>query len=151
MRSLGLPLVSTSQGVVLRTLRYIAARYWLASYSPAISSNKLFDNMISALTSIVPSGYAILILVPVCVLFYVVVFNNLKAGLSEIPGPFLARHTDAWRLYIAWRYAGHEKEVYGSLKEQYGDVIRIGPRAVTVLDPRAVPIIYGVKSRLAKV
>ena len=107
--------------------------------------------MISALTSLVPSFLAILILVPVCVLFYVVVFSNLKAGLSEIPGPFLARYTDAWRLYVAWRYAGHENEVYGSLKEQYGDVIRIGPRAVTVLDPRAVPIIYGVKSRLAKV
>ncbi|KAL2880404.1 hypothetical protein SGCOL_004121 [Colletotrichum sp. CLE4] len=36
------------------------------------------------------------------------------------------------------------------LRDKYGDVVRLGPRSVTVFDPSAVPVIYGVRSRLDK-
>jgi len=96
---------------------------------------------------------AILLGVCASLFFTLLVFNSYRAGLSKIPGPFIARYTDAWSLYAAWRTKRDSNRVsyYRSLQAQYGDVIRTGPRSVTVLDPLAVPVIYGVKSKLAKV
>jgi uncharacterized membrane protein YfbV (UPF0208 family) len=81
------------------------------------------------------------------------VVNSKRAGLSHIPGPFLARYTNAWSLYIAWKCVSHANRtvVQQKLQAQYGDVVRTGPRSVTVLDPAAVPVIYGVRSKLDKV
>ena len=81
------------------------------------------------------------------------VLSSRRAGLSHIPGPFVARYTNAWSLYIAWlgiRY-GHKIGVQRKIRAQYGDVVRTGPRSVTVFDPAAVPVIYGVRSKLEKV
>jgi hypothetical protein len=80
-------------------------------------------------------------------------FNSRKAGLSHIPGPFLARYTQAWSLYAAWHTNRHDNRVtfQRQLQAQYGDIVRTGPCSVTVLDPAAVPVIYGVRSRLNKV
>jgi hypothetical protein len=80
------------------------------------------------------------------------VLNSRQAGLSHIPGPFLARYTDAWSLYIAWRGVRFHNKVgvQRGLQARYGDVVRTGPRSVTVFDPAAVPAIYGVRSKLDK-
>ena len=79
--------------------------------------------------------------------------SSWRAGLSHVPGPFLARYTDAWNIYSAWRTTrqGGKVEHYQRLQAKYGDVIRIGPRSLIVLDPAAVPIIYGVRAKLDKV
>jgi len=100
-----------------------------------------------------PAHGAILFGVCASLFFTLLLFNSYRAGLSKIPGPFIARYTDAWSLYAAWRTKRDSNRVsYSrSLQEKYGDVIRTGPRSVTVLDPLAVPVIYGVKSKLAKV
>jgi hypothetical protein len=82
-----------------------------------------------------------------------IIFDSRRAGLSGIPGPLLARYTDAWALYTAWQATrgGDKVEYYRGLLAQYGDVIRTGPRSITVFDPAAVPVIYGVRSKLNKV
>src|ERR1700761_7037528 len=75
----------------------------------------------------------------------VLVFQSKRAGLSNVPGPFLARFTDAWGLYFAWwaDISGDKISLFRDLQKEYGDVIRTGPRSITVLDPAAVPVIYG--------
>lgn len=92
------------------------------------------------------------IIVSVFVAFLIV--SSRRAGLSNIPGPFLARYTDTWALYYAWKIAhyGLDKvSYYRQLQAHYGIVIRTGPRSVVVLDPAAVPLIYGVRAKLNKV
>ncbi|KAJ5135232.1 uncharacterized protein N7515_004510 [Penicillium bovifimosum] len=89
----------------------------------------------------------------VCILLLAVtIYNSRKSGLSHIPGPFLARYTDAWNLWLAWStlHNGTGPSSYRKLQAKYGSVIRTGPNSVTVLDPSAVPTIYGVRSHLAK-
>ena len=92
------------------------------------------------------------IIVSILVAFLIV--NSRRAGLSSIPGPFLARYTDAWALCSAWkiaRYGLDKVSYYRNLQAHYGSVIRTGPRSVVVLDAAAVPLIYGVRAKLNKV
>jgi hypothetical protein len=85
------------------------------------------------------------------VIFYHVV-KSQQYGLSHIPGPFIARYTDAWRAYKAWRFnhfkdgVNYQTELLG----KYGDVVRIGPNTVLVLDPEAINSVLGFKERLEK-
>lgn len=81
------------------------------------------------------------------------VLDSRRAGLSHIPGPFLARYTDLWAVYNAWKgeSANGQIRVFRDLQARYGNVIRTGPRSVSVLDPAAISVIYGVRSRLDKV
>lgn len=93
-----------------------------------------------------------LLLLPLFSILYLLI-NSRRANLSHIPGPFLARYTDAWNLFQAWNIVhwGGKVEFYQKLQAQYGDVVRVGPRSVVALDPAAVPVIYGVRARLDKV
>lgn len=81
------------------------------------------------------------------------VVNSARAGLSHVPGPFLAKYTNAWSLFFIWRTFGSERRVklQRGFRERYGDVVRTGPRSVTVFDPAAIPVIYGVRTKLDKV
>jgi cytochrome P450 len=78
------------------------------------------------------------------------VITSRNAGLSHIPGPFLARYTDLWRFYHSWRVINEGQDFSGLLTREYGDVIRIGPNTVAVFDPAAIPTIYGTANRLEK-
>lgn len=81
------------------------------------------------------------------------VIDSHRARLSDIPGPWIARYTNLYAVYLAWRTErGSSKvNILDDLRDTYGDVIRLGPRSVTVFDPFALPVIYGVRSRLNKV
>ena len=74
-----------------------------------------------------------------------------KAELSHVPGPWVARYTDLWRCYQAYKTLGKSAYDYEGLRQKYGDVVRAGPSVVLVFDPAAVPIIFGTGSRLDKV
>ncbi|KEF59855.1 uncharacterized protein A1O9_04703 [Exophiala aquamarina CBS 119918] len=78
--------------------------------------------------------------------------KSKRAGLSHIPGPFIARYTNLWAVYVTWKTDREDNRVSlnRTLQERYGDVIRTGPRNVSVTDPAAIPVIYGVRSRLDK-
>jgi hypothetical protein len=86
-------------------------------------------------------------------LLILLVVNSRRVGLSHIPGPFWARYTDLWAVHNAWNGIKFSRKVQSQreLQARYGDVIRTGPRSVTVFDPAAVPVIYGVRSKLDKV
>ena len=102
------------------------------------------------LSNIESHPYYVLLTVAVGCLIIAVV-RSKKAGIDHVPGPFLAKYTDALRAYMAVKYSGREVNLYMKLHRKYGDVVRIGPRTVSVLDPKAVSVIYNVKARLSKV
>jgi hypothetical protein len=80
-------------------------------------------------------------------------YQNKSAHLDHIPGPFLAKYTNAWRAFQAWRYNHYKDDVnyQKNLLGVYGDVVRIGPKMVLVLDPEAIGSVLGFKERLEKV
>lgn len=72
-------------------------------------------------------------------------FNRLR----HIPGPFLAKFTDLWRVYHQWN--GEIATLFRALHEEYGPLVRIGPNAVSVGNPHDVPTIYTNRGEFIKV
>lgn len=61
--------------------------------------------------------------------------------LRRIPGPFLARFTNAW-LFLQARRRKRFIAV-DDAHRRYGPVVRIAPNHVSIVDPDAVNMIYG--------
>jgi len=77
-------------------------------------------------------------------------WTRYKPGLRSLPGPFIASFTNLWRLVNVAR--GHHYDTLLGLHRKYrSNLVRIGPNAVSVSDPDAVRIIYGLKSGFQKV
>ncbi|OCT48003.1 benzoate 4-monooxygenase cytochrome P450 [Cladophialophora carrionii] len=79
--------------------------------------------------------------------------QSKRAKLDHIPGPVLAKYSNIWRGYRAWRLNHHTEGVNNyqiQMIGQYGDVVRIGPKHVLVYDPEAIDTIYGFRERLDK-
>ncbi|KAL2837836.1 cytochrome P450 [Aspergillus pseudoustus] len=62
-------------------------------------------------------------------------WGRFGGRLSGIPGPALAKCTRLWKLR----------------SDQYGSLVRIGPRHVSVGDPAAITVIYGLNKGFTKV
>lgn len=77
------------------------------------------------------------------------VYNKYGYGISSVPGPFLAAWTDLWRFFIAW--GRHAEQTHVRLHEKYGPLVRLGPNSVSISDPGAVKVIYGLTSGYVKV
>jgi hypothetical protein len=80
--------------------------------------------------------------------------QSKRAKLDHIPGPALAKYSNIWRGYRAWRLNHHTEAVNNyqiQMIGQYGDVVRIGPKHVLVYDPEAIDTIFGFRERLDKV
>ena len=84
-------------------------------------------------------------------LLYLII-SSRRAGLDHIPGPFLARYTDAWSAFRAWKFLREENlgKILRSV-DGYGEVVRVGPRKVLVLSADDVHATHGLKARLNKV
>ncbi|CAG7930638.1 unnamed protein product [Penicillium olsonii] len=74
--------------------------------------------------------------------------NRYKRGLQDIPGPGLARYSRLWKLYSVWKGNQHHVEI--DLHRKYGSLVRIGPNHISVGDPSAIPIIYGLNKGFNK-
>ncbi|KAK8014360.1 hypothetical protein PG990_007656 [Apiospora arundinis] len=96
--------------------------------------------------SIIPVFVAIVV---VGVILYHVKASH-DAGLSHVPGPFLARYSNLHSWIEAQRWHGTNVCYLRRLHDQYGDVVRVSPRRVSVRDPDAIPVIYGMKASLDK-
>ena len=71
------------------------------------------------------------------------------SALGHIPGPFLASITNLPRSW--WVMTGRAHQYHQAVHAKYGDVVRIGPRMVSISNPNAIPIIYPFKPGFAKV
>jgi hypothetical protein len=87
------------------------------------------------------------------VVIIVLVVQSKRANLSDIPGPLIAQYTDAWNLYATYKaiHTDDKASYHHQLQSKYGNVVRTGPRTVSIFDPAAVAVIYGVRSKLNKV
>ncbi|KIY02977.1 uncharacterized protein Z520_01442 [Fonsecaea multimorphosa CBS 102226] len=90
--------------------------------------------------------YPVIILVGLLVIS--LVYNRLRPGLRNIPGPPVAAYTKFWRLYDV--YKGHAHITAIDLHKKYGPVVRIGPNHVSISDPTLIPVIYGIKENFTK-
>ena len=63
-------------------------------------------------------------------------------GLRNLPGPLSARFTRWYRSSLV--FGGKAPEEYRKVHAKYGPMVRVGPNHVSVSDPAAIPIIYGI-------
>jgi len=83
------------------------------------------------------------------VFFAYLVSNKYRYAIAKLPGPALAAYTDLWRVYVVWRSTAHLTSI--RLHRKYGHLVRTGPNHVSVGDPKAIPIIYGLNNGFTKV
>ncbi|KAI6299158.1 hypothetical protein MCOR29_011034 [Pyricularia oryzae] len=74
--------------------------------------------------------------------------NRFQKGLHKYPGPFLASLTDFWRVWDV--YKQRPEVTHRKLHERYGDVVRLGPNALSFSDPKALKAIYGLNKNMVK-
>lgn len=80
----------------------------------------------------------------------VALFNTFHSymRLRHIPGPRLAALTNFVRR--SWVTTGDAHQIHTDLHRQYGTVVRFGPNAIMVSQPKAIDKIYGFKTRFQK-
>jgi hypothetical protein len=84
-----------------------------------------------------------------CLTLAYILYMRYGGGISSVPGPWVASITDLWRASAVSR--GQFHLVNRKLHEQYGPLVRIGPRCVSVGDSREVSTIYSIRNVFAKV
>uniref|UniRef100_A0A093UQ86 Tryprostatin B 6-hydroxylase n=1 Tax=Talaromyces marneffei PM1 TaxID=1077442 RepID=A0A093UQ86_TALMA len=93
-----------------------------------------------------------LLVLVVSVVTRIVCLEIKHRALSDIPGPWVARYTNAWRCYLAWVYSDRPGGItyHEVIHKKYGDVVRVGPKTVFINDPAGIPVVLGFKDRLEK-
>ncbi|KAF3397743.1 Cytochrome P450 monooxygenase mpaDE [Penicillium rolfsii] len=80
--------------------------------------------------------------------FLVFQIIRVERRLSTIPGPFIARFTDYWKVYHLLK--GDWGETLHWWHQHHGSLIRTGPRHISVGDATEVPRVYQIKPLLHK-
>jgi hypothetical protein len=75
--------------------------------------------------------------------------NRYQKGLAKYPGPFLASLTDLWRFFDV--YGRRPERTHIRLHEKHGDIVRLGPNALSFGSPEALKAIYGPNKGFVKV
>ncbi|KAK0649669.1 cytochrome P450-like protein [Cercophora newfieldiana] len=78
----------------------------------------------------------------------IVVYRLFFHPLAKYPGPFLAKLTDAYMLYHAWKGDRHLE--FWRMHEKYGKFVRFGPSSLSVNSNTALKEIYGFKANVRK-
>jgi hypothetical protein len=87
----------------------------------------------------------LVIIIPFGWILYALFFHPL----ARIPGPFLARVSEIWKLQRAIKGTLHRDLLTGHQK--YGRVFRIAPNEVSIADPESIKVIYALNSGFNKV
>lgn len=99
---------------------------------------------------LLPIGWAHLL--PLAIVLALVVRytrNYFHNGFNRYPAPKYAAFTNWWRFFCVARKKAHAE--YLKLHQDLGDVVRLGPNALSFADPQAIKDIYGLSKRLPKV
>ena len=72
----------------------------------------------------------------------ILVILPFRDPLASVPGPFWARWSPAWMVYHALKGDMHREMI--QLHDKYGSIVRTGPHEVSIADPDAIQLIYGV-------
>lgn len=76
------------------------------------------------------------------------IYNRYFHPLKDFPGPFWASITPLW-YFRAVRY-GRGPDYQLPIHKKYGNIVRILPNQVQIMDATAVPIVYGSKYAFTK-
>ncbi|KAM3544821.1 hypothetical protein ARSEF1564_002285 [Beauveria bassiana] len=76
------------------------------------------------------------------------VYRALFHALCRYPGPFMARLSNFYLLFLSKRLQLYRE--LQRLHERYGDIVRLGPSTLSVTKLEAVQAIYGPKSKCRK-
>ncbi|CAI7666032.1 unnamed protein product [Penicillium manginii] len=77
-----------------------------------------------------------------------IVYTRVFHPLARFPGPFWASVSRAWIVRSVIR--GNPHETQRLLHARYGHIVRIAPNELSISDPEAIKIIYGVNSGFIK-
>lgn len=77
------------------------------------------------------------------------VISYIQSPLKKLPGPFLARFTNVWRLWN--HFIKSHIETQQRLHSKHGPVVRLGPNTVSVTDPDLIKTIYSARGTFLKV
>ncbi|KAK5053697.1 hypothetical protein LTR84_001658 [Exophiala bonariae] len=99
----------------------------------------------SSFTRVVANQVLLLFIVIVCGYF---LYYILLSPLSPIPGPVVAKLTRLWLAFEGYRGTFHTTLL--SLHDEYGDVVRVGPNELSIVEPGTVKMIYGIGSKFSK-
>ncbi|KAL7619359.1 hypothetical protein AAE478_009896 [Parahypoxylon ruwenzoriense] len=91
------------------------------------------------------SGVSALVLVYIIGL---VVYRLFFHPLAKYPGPLIAKITDAYQLYHAWKGDRHLE--FWRMHQRYGRIVRFGPNSVSFDSNGALKDIYGFRSNVRK-
>lgn len=93
-----------------------------------------------------PRLFALIGLVIVTVHFVRLYYQH---GLNQFNGPFLASFSNLWRY---WNTRINRAKVPALvLQQKYGNVVRVGPKALLFNHPQAIADIYGAGKEFTKV
>lgn len=79
----------------------------------------------------------------------IVLHNRYGYGLVNFAGPIAASFTTLWRarhIKQNWK----KRPTIAKLHEEYGDIVRIGPKTLSFASPGAIDAIYGAKANMPK-
>ncbi|PNS18690.1 Isotrichodermin C-15 hydroxylase [Sphaceloma murrayae] len=74
--------------------------------------------------------------------------NKFYKGLSKYPGPVLAAYSNWWRFFEITSRKTEKTHI--ALHRKHGDIVRIGPNVLSVADPKAIKVIYGLNKGMVK-
>ena len=90
---------------------------------------------------------AVVLIVTAVLAYYIICY--LTSPLKDIPGPFLAKFTDLWRVYDYCHLISPETQK--KLHAKHGLAVRLSPNLVALNDPALIPIIYNARGTFRKV
>lgn len=103
--------------------------------------------MLDLISSLGVAGCSILLLA-VFQLAYLISIRY-RPGLRKLPGPILASISDLDRLWSCAK--GLQMNYHLRLHDQYGPLVRIGPKHVSFSDATLIPLVYGISTKFWKV
>ena len=75
--------------------------------------------------------------------------SHFRPYLCEVPGPFLAKSTDLWKLVRCLRGTLHVDQL--QLHTSYSStIVRIGPKSVSLANPASIKSVYGYRTAFKK-
>ncbi|KAI8274564.1 Cytochrome P450 monooxygenase apf7 [Colletotrichum sp. SAR11_57] len=78
----------------------------------------------------------------------IVAYRIFFHPLAKYPGPFIAKITDGYQLYHAWK--GDRHLDFHKLHSKYGKIVRFGPNSVSFNSATSLKEIYGFRSNVRK-
>ncbi len=77
---------------------------------------------------------AVALLASLCAVY--VIQQTVWSPLKAIPGPLLAKFSNLWQVYVY--YFGKQADILRHVHNQYGPVVRVGPKHVSLNLPSQI-------------